>query len=47
MLSKVEHLLEQEANWRAVQRIAAALLEQTEISGRQARHLYDECVREE
>jgi ATP-dependent Zn protease len=47
MLSKVEHLLEQEATWRAVQRIAKALLEQTEISGRQARHLYEECVREE
>jgi ATP-dependent Zn protease len=47
MLSKVEHLLEHEANWRAVQRIAKALLEQTEISGRQARHLYDECVRED
>ncbi|MGL4551718.1 MAG: cell division protein FtsH [Gemmataceae bacterium] len=46
LLSKVEHLLDQEPNWRAVERIARALLEQRAISGRQARHLYDESVRE-
>jgi ATP-dependent Zn protease len=46
LLSKVEHLLEQEMNWQAVTRIAAALLEQGEISGRQARHLFEECQRE-
>ena len=46
LLSKVEHLLEQESHWAAVVRIAAALIEQGEISGRQARHLFDECQRE-
>jgi ATP-dependent Zn protease len=46
LLSKVEHLLEQENHWAAVVRIAAALVEQSEISGRQARHLFEECQRE-
>jgi ATP-dependent Zn protease len=46
LLSKVEHLLEQEMHWEAVTRIAAALLAQREISGRQARHLFEECLRE-
>ncbi|MFQ3650023.1 MAG: cell division protein FtsH [Gemmataceae bacterium] len=43
LLSKVEHLLEQESHWAAVVNIAAALLEQGEISGRQARHLFERC----
>jgi len=43
MLSKVEHLLEQGSAWNAVVSIAEALLQQGEISGRQARHLFDEC----
>jgi ATP-dependent Zn protease len=47
MLSKAEHLLERGANWRAVERIAQALLQSGEISGRQARHLYEECRRAE
>jgi hypothetical protein len=46
LLSKVEHLLGREENWRAVERIAAELLVQREMSGRQARHLYEESVRE-
>ena len=46
LLSKAEHLLAREINWLAVQRIAAELLRQGEISGRQARHLYEECVRQ-
>jgi ATP-dependent Zn protease len=47
LLSKAEHLLDRRANWRAVERIAEALLQSGEISGRQARHLYEECVRQE
>lgn len=47
LLSKAEHLLDQGANWAAVERIAQALLESGEISGRQARHLYEECRRAE
>jgi hypothetical protein len=47
MLAKAEHLLAKEGNWRAVGRIAAELLRQEEISGRMARHLYEECQREE
>jgi ATP-dependent Zn protease len=46
LLSKVEHLLDREENWRAVERIAAELLARREMSGRQARHLYEECVRD-
>ena len=46
LLAKAEHLLQREVNWRAVERIAAALIEQKEISGRQARHLYEECLRQ-
>jgi ATP-dependent Zn protease len=45
LLAKAEHLLDREANWAAVERIAAELLRAGEISGRQARHLYEECVR--
>jgi ATP-dependent Zn protease len=44
-LSKAEHLLGQEENWRAVERIAAELLRAGEISGRTARHIYEECCR--
>jgi hypothetical protein len=47
LLGKAEHLLDRGANWRAVVRIAEALLASGEISGRQARHLYDECLRED
>ncbi len=46
LLSKVEHLLAQEANWRAVERIAAELQKSGAISGRAARHLFDECHRQ-
>jgi len=41
MLAKVEHLLAQEAHWRAVQLIVAELLRCGAISGRAARHLFD------
>jgi hypothetical protein len=43
LLAKAEHLLSQEANWRAVERIAAELLRLGQISGRAARHLYEEA----
>jgi ATP-dependent Zn protease len=42
MLSKVEHLLAQEGHWRAVELIAAELLARGAISGRAARHLFDQ-----
>ena len=47
LLAKAEHLLDRPGHWRAVERLAAELLRQVEISGRQARHLYEECLRQE
>lgn len=44
MLDKAEHLLDQPGIWLAVQRIADELLRCTTISGRAARHLFDEAV---
>jgi Peptidase family M41 len=46
MLSKAEHLLSQTENWQAVERMAAELLRLGEISGRAARHIYEECLRQ-
>jgi ATP-dependent Zn protease len=46
LLAKVEHLLSREDNWRAVEHIAAELLRAGTISGRAARHLFDEARRE-
>jgi ATP-dependent Zn protease len=43
MISKAEHVLEQPGMWLATQRIAAELLIRTTISGRAARHLFDEA----
>lgn len=43
MMAKVENLLADEANWSAVQRIATELLTQGTISGRAAKHFYEEC----
>src|SRR5262245_20653058 len=45
LLAKAEHLLDRPGNWAAVVRIAAELLAAGEMSGRQARHLYEECLR--
>jgi hypothetical protein len=42
LLAKVEHLLARDAHWRAVQKIAAELLRCGTISGRAARHLFEE-----
>ena len=44
MLDKAEHILDQPGIWQAVQRIADELLRCTTISGRAARHLFDEAV---
>jgi hypothetical protein len=45
LLAKAEHLLAREENWRAVERVAAELLRVGEISGRAARHLFEESRR--
>ena len=41
LLAKAEHLLAQEGHWRAVELIAADLIQRGVISGRAARHLFD------
>lgn len=46
LLAKAEHLLNRAENWRAVERLAAELLRAGEISGRAARHLFEECQRQ-
>jgi ATP-dependent Zn protease len=45
-LAKVENVLGRDENWRAVERMAAELLRLGEISGRAARHLYEESLRQ-
>ena len=45
MLAKVENLLDDEGHWRAVELIAAELLKVGAISGRAARHLFEQGVR--
>jgi ATP-dependent Zn protease len=45
LLAKAEHLLGQEAHWRAVELIAAELVRHRSISGRAARHLFDRSCR--
>jgi ATP-dependent Zn protease len=42
LLAKVEHLLAKEGHWRAVELIAAELLSRGAISGRAARHLFEQ-----
>ena len=42
LLSKAEHLLAQEGHWQAVELIVAELLRLGTISGRAARHLFDQ-----
>jgi ATP-dependent Zn protease len=46
LLAKAEHLLAREVHWRAVERIAAELVRLGTISGRAARHLFDEACAE-
>ena len=45
MRSKVEHILAGEALWRAVEAVAEQLVCLGAISGRAARHLYEQAVR--
>lgn len=44
MLAKTENLLADDGHWRAVELIAAELLQHGVISGRAARHLYDRAT---
>jgi hypothetical protein len=46
VLSKVEHLLSREVNWRTVTRVVEELLRRREISGRAARSLFEQSQRE-
>jgi hypothetical protein len=47
MLSKTEHLLDRDGNWQAVETIAAALLRDEVISGRAARHFFEQANRQQ
>jgi ATP-dependent Zn protease len=44
LLKKAEHTLNQPGMWSATERIADALLRSTTISGRAARHLFEEAA---
>lgn len=44
MLDKAEHILDQPRVWLAIEQIAAELLRCTTISGRAARHLFDQAA---
>jgi hypothetical protein len=46
MIAKVENILADEEIWRAVELIAAELLRLGTISGRAARHLFEQCCDE-
>jgi hypothetical protein len=46
LLRKVEAMLGDDGTWKAVEMIAAELLKHRTISGRAARHLYEEATRE-
>jgi ATP-dependent Zn protease len=43
LLAKAEHLLAREGHWRAVELIAAELMRRGAISGRAARHLFEQA----
>jgi ATP-dependent Zn protease len=45
LLDKTEHLLAQEGNWESVVSIAEALCTHQILSGRSARHLFEEAIR--
>jgi len=47
MLAKVEALLGDDAIWQAVELIVAELMKQGVISGRAARHLYEQATKQE
>jgi hypothetical protein len=46
LLGKVEAMLADDGTWKAVETIATELLKHRTISGRAARHLYEEATRE-
>jgi hypothetical protein len=46
LLSKTEHHLLDIDQWRAVEAIAAELIRNETISGRAAKHLYEQALRE-
>lgn len=46
MLDKAEHILSKPAVWLATERIAEELLKRTVISGRSAKHVFDQAERE-
>jgi ATP-dependent Zn protease len=46
MLDKVEYMLADDGTWNAVQLIAAELMKHGTISGRAARHLFDEATKD-
>ena len=46
MLGKVEYMLADEGTWKAVELIAAELLKHGTISGRAARHLFEQATKD-
>ncbi|MCI0703742.1 MAG: cell division protein FtsH [Planctomycetia bacterium] len=46
MLDKVEYMLADEGNWKAVELIATELMKHGTISGRAARHLFEQATKE-
>ena len=44
MLDKAEHLLDQPGVWSAIETIANELIRTTTISGRAARHFFDQAT---
>jgi ATP-dependent Zn protease len=45
LLDKTSHHLDQDGHWEAVEAVAAELIKSKLISGRAARHLFEECMR--
>ena len=45
MMAKTEHILQQPQHWAAIDLIAAELLEKKSISGRTARHHFENTVK--
>ena len=45
LLDKTAHHMEQPGHWEAVELVVAELIKQQAISGRSARHLFDEAVK--
>lgn len=46
ILAKVENLLAGDEIWQAVEMMVVELLQRGEISGRMARHVFDQCIQE-